>query len=190
MLLGVCAQAHFAEENPDDGWINVHREAHRQGFHSTATMMYGHVDRPEDQPEHFNRVRDLQDETGGFTAFIPWSFKPGHSALEKTFPVGKGPGTYFRMLAASRLYLDTVPHIHGSWFSEGERSGDTVAPLRRRRFWRHADRRKRPFKATGHVNTTTLEYTLQMIRDAGFIPAQRTTLYDILKVHDEAPVPA
>ena len=111
------------KKNPNDGWITVHREAHKLGFKSTATMMYGHVDRPEDWVEHFNRVRDLQDETGGFTAFIPWSFKPGNSALEKKVPVGKGPNTYLRMLAASRVYLDNIPHIQASWFSEGKKVG-------------------------------------------------------------------
>src|SRR5207302_9463899 len=62
------------KKTPDDGWIKVHREAHRLGLRSTATMMYGHVDRPADWIEHFDRVRDLQDETGGLPAFIPWSF--------------------------------------------------------------------------------------------------------------------
>jgi cyclic dehypoxanthinyl futalosine synthase len=84
------------KKNPNDGWIRVHRAAHRLGFQSTATMMYGHVDRPEDWLEHLNRVRDLQDETGGFTAFIPWSFKPGNTALEQKIPVGRGASTYLR----------------------------------------------------------------------------------------------
>ncbi len=176
------------KKNPNDGWINVHREAHRQGFHSTATMMYGHVDRPEDWVEHFDRVRDLQDETGGFTAFIPWSFKPGNSALEKKIPVGKGPGTYLRMLAVSRLYLDNVAHIQGSWFSEGKKVGTLSLHFGVDDFGGTLID-ENVHKATGHINTTTVDYTLQMIRDAGFIPAQRTTLYDVLKVHDETPSP-
>jgi len=177
------------KKNPNDGWIKVHREAHIQGFKSTATMMYGHVDRPEDWLEHFDRVRDLQDETGGFTAFIPWSFKPGNSALEKKIPVGKGPGTYLRMLAASRLYLDNIPHIQASWFSEGKKVGQISLHFGADDFGGTLID-ENVHKATGHINTTTVDYTVQMIREAGFIPAQRTTLYDVLRVYDEELVTA
>ncbi len=175
------------KKNPNDGWIKVHREAHRLGLKSTATMMYGHVDRPEDWLEHLNRVRDLQDETGGFTAFIPWSFKPGNSALEKKIPVGKGPSTYLRMLAASRVYLDNIPHIQASWFSEGKKVGQVALHFGADDFGGTLID-ENVHKATGHINTTTIHYTIQMIREAGFIPAQRTTLYDILKVFNEEPV--
>jgi cyclic dehypoxanthinyl futalosine synthase len=175
------------KKNPNDGWIKVHREAHKLGFKSTATMMYGHVDRPEDWLEHLNRVRDLQDETGGFTAFIPWSFKPGNSALEKKIPVGKGPSTYFRMLAASRIYLDNIPHIQASWFSEGKKVGQVALHFGADDFGGTLID-ENVHKATGHINTTTIDDTVQMIREAGFIPVQRTTLYEILRVFNEEPV--
>jgi cyclic dehypoxanthinyl futalosine synthase len=175
------------KKNPNDGWITVHREAHQLGMKTTATMMYGHVDRPEDWVEHFNRVRDLQDEVGGFTAFIPWSFKPGNSALEKKVPVGKGPNLYLRMLAASRIYLDNVPHIQASWFSESKKVGQVSLHFGADDFGGTLID-ENVHKATGHVNTTTTDYTIQMIREAGFVPAQRTTLYDVLKVYDEEPV--
>jgi cyclic dehypoxanthinyl futalosine synthase len=171
------------KKNPQDGWVKVHREAHRLGFKSTATMMYGHVDRPEDWIEHLNRVRDLQDETGGFTAFIPWSFKPGNSALEKRIPVGRGASTYLRMLAASRVYLDNIPHIQASWFSEGKKVGQVALHFGADDFGGTLID-ENVHKATGHVNTTTIDFTVQMIREAGFTPAQRTTLYDILKVYE------
>jgi cyclic dehypoxanthinyl futalosine synthase len=171
------------KKNPNDGWITVHREAHRQGFKSTATMMYGHVDRPEDWVEHLDRVRSLQDETGGFTAFIPWSFKPGNTVLEKKIQVGAGASTYLRMLAVSRLYLENVPHIQASWFSEGKKTGVISLHFGADDFGGTLID-ENVHKATGHINTTTIDYTLQMIREAGFIPAQRTTLYDILKVYD------
>lgn len=174
------------KKNPDDGWIKVHREAHLIGFKSTATMMYGHVDRPEDWLEHLNRVRDLQDETGGFTAFIPWSFKPGNSALEKKVPVGRGPSTYLRMLAASRLYLDNIPHIQASWFSEGKKVGQLSLHFGADDFGGTLID-ENVHKATGHINTTTTAYTLQMIQEAGFIPVQRTTLYDVVNVFDREP---
>lgn len=172
------------KKNPNDGWIQVHRQAHRLGFKSTATMMYGHVDRPEDWLEHFNRVRDLQDETGGFTAFIPWSFKPGHTALGKKVSAGKGPSVYLRMLAASRIYLDNIPHIQASWFSEGKKAGPIALHFGADDFGGTLID-ENVHKATGHIQTTTVGDVVRMIREAGFIPAQRTTLYDILKTHDD-----
>ncbi len=172
------------KKNPNDGWIKVHREAHRQGFKSTATMMYGHVDRPEDWLEHLNRVRDLQDEWGGFTAFIPWSFKPGNTVLEKKVPVGAGPSTYLRMLAASRVYLDNIPHIQASWFSEGKKIGQIALHFGADDFGGTLID-ENVHKATGHINTTTLDFTVQMIREAGFLPAQRTTLYNILRTYED-----
>lgn len=174
------------KKNPDDGWVKVHREAHQLGMKSTATMMYGHVDRPQDWLEHLNRVRDLQDETGGFTAFIPWSFKPGNSALEKKIPVGKGPSTYLRMLAASRIYLDNVPHIQASWFSEGKKVGQVALHFGADDFGGTLID-ENVHKATGHINTTTVDFTVKMIREAGFIPVQRTTLYEIVRVCDAMP---
>jgi cyclic dehypoxanthinyl futalosine synthase len=173
------------KKNPDDGWMIVHREAHKLGFKSTATMMYGHVDRPVDWVEHLDRVRTLQDETHGFTAFIPWSFKPGNTVLEKKIPSGAGASTYLRMLAVSRLYLDNVPHIQASWFSEGKKTGSIALHFGADDFGGTLID-ENVHKATGHVNTTTTDETAQIIREAGFIPAQRTTLYDILKVY-EAP---
>jgi cyclic dehypoxanthinyl futalosine synthase len=170
------------KKNPDDGWIIVHREAHKQGFKSTATMMYGHVDRPVDWVEHLDRVRDLQDETGGFTAFIPWSFKPGNTVLEKKVTVGAGASTYLRMLAVSRLYLDNIPHIQASWFSEGKKTGQIALHFGADDFGGTLID-ENVHKATGHINTTSVDGTIQMIREAGFTPAQRTTLYDILKVY-------
>jgi len=182
------------KKNPDDGWIKVHREAHQLGMKSTATMMYGHVERPEDWVEHFNRVRDLQDESlrqssgraGGFTAFIPWSFKPRNSALEKKVPVGKGPSAYLRMLAASRIYLDNIPHIQASWFSEGKKVGQ-ISPHFGADDFGGTLIDENVHKAAGHINQTTTEDTVRMIQEAGFVPAQRTTLYDILKVYDQEP---
>jgi cyclic dehypoxanthinyl futalosine synthase len=173
------------KKNPDDGWMVVHREAHRQGFKSTATMMYGHVDRPEDWVEHLDRVRVLQDETAGFTAFIPWSFKPGNTVLEKKIASGAGASTYLRMLAVSRLYLDNVPHIQASWFSEGKKTGQISLHFGADDFGGTLID-ENVHKATGHINTTSIDETVNMIREAGFIPAQRTTLYDILKVYEDA----
>lgn len=175
------------KKNPNEGWMVVHREAHKLGFKSTATMMYGHVDRPVDLIEHLEKVRSLQDETHGFTAFIPWSFKSGNTVLEKKIPVNAGPNAYLRMLAVSRLYLDNVPHIQASWFSEGKKVGQLALHFGADDFGGTLID-ENVHKATGHINTTTIDLTVQMIREAGYIPAQRTTLYDILKVWEPEPV--
>ena len=161
-------------------WLDVHREAHRQGFRSTATMMYGHVEEPDDIVDHWDAIRELQDEHGGFTAFVPWSFKPGNTLLEKWIKTYKGPSTYLRMLAASRLYLDNFAHIQASWFSEGKRAGQVAL------HWGADDFGGTLFEENVHaaadfVNKTTVDEIITLIRDAGFTPVQRTTEYQILR---------
>jgi len=163
-------------------WLDVHREAHRQGFKSTATMMYGHVETPEDVLDHLDAIRDLQDEHGGFTAFVPWSFKPGNTLLEKWIKQYKGPNAYLRMLAVSRLYLDNFPHVQASWFSEGKRAGQVAL------HWGADDFGGTLFEenvhaAADYVNKTTVDEVVALIREAGFTPAQRTTKYEILKTY-------
>jgi dehypoxanthine futalosine cyclase len=163
-------------------WLDVHREAHRQGFKSTATMMYGHVEGPDDILDHFDAIRGLQDEYGGFTAFVPWSFKPGNTLLEKWIKQYKGPNAYLRMLAVARLYLDNFPHVQASWFSEGKRAGQVALS------WGADDFGGTLFEENVHaaadfVNKTTVDEIVTLIRDAGYTPVQRTTEYDIIKTY-------
>jgi cyclic dehypoxanthinyl futalosine synthase len=165
-------------------WLEVHREAHRLGFRSTATMMYGHVETPEDVLDHFDAIRGLQDETRGFTAFVPWSFKPGHTLLERWIKQHRGPSAYLRTLAVARLYLDNFDHVQASWFSEGKRAGQVAL------HWGADDFGGTLFEENVHaaadfVNKTTVDEIVTLIREAGFTPAQRTTNYEILKVHAE-----
>ena len=163
-------------------WLDVHREAHRRGFKSTATMMYGHVEEVDDVLDHLDAIRALQDELGGFTAFVPWSFKPSHTLLEKWIKQYKGPNAYLRMLAASRLYLDNFPHVQASWFSEGKPAGQIAL-----RFgaddWGGTLFEENVHKAAAYVNTVTVEEIVTLIREAGFTPAQRDTEYAILKTY-------
>ena len=163
-------------------WLDVHREAHRQGFRSTATMMYGHVEGPEDILDHLDAIRGLQDEHGGFTAFVPWSFKPGNTLLEKWIKTYQGPNMYLRMLALARLYLDNFPHIQASWFSEGKRAGQVAL------HWGADDFGGTLFEenvhaAADYVNKATAEEIVTLIREAGFTAAQRTTSYEILHTY-------
>jgi cyclic dehypoxanthinyl futalosine synthase len=163
-----------------DAWLDVHREAHRRGFKSTATMMYGHVEQVDDLLDHFEAIRGLQDLHGGFTAFVPWSFKPGNTLLEKWIKHYKGPNTYLRMLAVSRLYLDNFPHIQASWFSEGKRTGQ-VALHFGADDWGGTLFEENVHRAADYVNTITVEEMVTLIREAGFTPAQRTTEYEIVR---------
>ncbi len=161
-------------------WLEVHRQAHRRGFKSTATMMYGHVETVDDLLDHFDAIRALQDEHHGFTAFVPWSFKPGNTLLEKWIKSYQGPNTYLRMLAASRLYLDNFDHIQASWFSEGKRAGQ-IALHFGADDWGGTLFEENVHKAADYVNTVTVDEMITLIRDAGFTPAQRTTEYEILR---------
>jgi cyclic dehypoxanthinyl futalosine synthase len=159
-----------------EAWLDVHRAAHQVGMRSTATMMYGHVETPAEIVEHFDYIRALQDETKGFTAFVPWSYKRGNTPMESKVPHIAGASMYFRVLAASRLYLDNFDHIQASWFSEGKKTGQVALHFGGTLFEENVH------LATGHVNKTTVAEIETLIREAGFTPAQRTTLYDVLKV--------
>ena len=163
-----------------EAWMAVHREAHRRGFKSTATMMYGHVEEVEDVLDHFDQIRGLQDEFGGFTAFVPWSFKPNNTLLEKWIKQHKGPNAYLRMLAVSRLYLDNFPHVQASWFSEGKKAGQ-IALNFGADDWGGTLFEENVHKAAEYVNTISVDEIVTLIREAGFTPAQRDTEYQILR---------
>jgi cyclic dehypoxanthinyl futalosine synthase len=103
-----------------DQWLEVMRIAHDLGLRSSATMMFGHVETVEDRVEHLLRLRDLQDETGGFTAFICWTFQAEHTRL-RAEPVGSSE--YLRMQALSRIFLDNIENLQSSWVTQGPRIG-------------------------------------------------------------------
>ncbi|MCH7760405.1 dehypoxanthine futalosine cyclase [candidate division TA06 bacterium] len=165
-----------------EAWLEVHREAHRVGFKSTATMMYGHVETDEEIIEHLEKIRSLQDETGGFTAFIPWSFKPGNTPLEKKIPQHASANRYLRIMGVSRIYLDNYPHIQASWFSEGKKTGQIALHFGADDFGGTIFEEE-VHRATGHVNTTTVDEVIALIRESGFQPVQRTTLYEKIRYY-------
>jgi cyclic dehypoxanthinyl futalosine synthase len=166
-----------------EAWLDVHRAAHAVGMRSTATMMYGHVETPADMVEHFDYIRALQDETHGFTAFVPWSYKRGNTPMESKVPHIAGASMYFRVLAVSRLYLDNFEHIQASWFSEGKKTGQVSLHFGADDFGGTLFE-ENVHLATGHVNKTTVAEIETLIRESGFTPAQRTTLYEILKIRE------
>jgi cyclic dehypoxanthinyl futalosine synthase len=162
-------------------WLNVMREAHRIGYRTTATMMYGHLEKDDDIIEHLDAVRRLQDESPGFTAFIPWSFKPGNTPLEKIIPHYATPTRYLQMLALARIYLDNVDHIQASWFSEGKKAGQIALHFGADDFGGTLQE-ENVHAAANFVNTTNTEECIRLIHESGFAAAQRTTLYDVLRV--------
>ncbi|MFH0992280.1 MAG: cyclic dehypoxanthinyl futalosine synthase [bacterium] len=163
-------------------WLQVMREAHTIGFKTTATMMYGHIEKDEDIIEHLEYIRSLQDETGGFTAFIPWSFKPGNTPLEKIISHYATSTRYLQMIALSRIYLDNFQHIQASWFSEGKKIGQIALHFGADDFGGTL-LEENVHAAANYVNKTNRTECLQMIHEAGFGAAQRTTLYTILQIH-------
>ena len=165
-------------------WLNVMREAHKIGFKSTATMMYGHLEKDEDIVEHLEQIRNLQDEYHGFTAFVPWSFKPGNTPFEKIIPHYATPMRYLQMIAFSRIYLDNFDHIQASWFSEGKKTGQIALHFGADDFGGTLFE-ENVHAAANFVNKTNTEEVISLISESGFTAAQRTTLYEILKVHDE-----
>jgi cyclic dehypoxanthinyl futalosine synthase len=164
-------------------WLDVMREAHRQGMAGTATMMFGSVETLEDRVAHLRAVRDLQDETGGFRAFIPWSFSAGRTALEGQTEAATGV-EYLTMLAVSRLYLDNVPHIQASWVTQGLKIGQVAL-----RFG--ADDlgstmiEENVVTSTGLTVQANRDDLVHAIKSAGFVPVQRRTDYSVVRVFEE-----
>ena len=172
-------------------WLSIHQTAHELGYRTTATMMYGHLEEDVDIIEHFDGIRQVQDVHGGFTAFIPWSFKPDNTPLGKQIKRnGKavpGPAEYLRILAVSRLYLDNFDHIQASWFSEGKKTGQMGL------YYGADDFGGTIFEETvllsaNFEHKTTTDRLKTLIREAGFTPAQRDTKYNILS-SDTGPAP-
>lgn len=162
-------------------WLRVMREAHRLGMRSTATMMFGSIEGPEDIIEHLEAVRDLQDRTGGFTAFIPWSFQPGNTAYASSLQ----PATavdYLRVLALSRLYLDNVPNIQASWVTQGIKLAQVSL-----RFGANdmgsTMIEENVVAAAGVSHRVSKGEMIAAVKAAGFVPAQRDTYYNVMRAY-------
>ncbi len=155
------------------GWAEVMREAARLGMPTTATMMFGSRERPEDVVEHLMRVRALQDEGGSFTAFIPWTYQPGNTEL------GGGSATgveYLKVLALSRIVLSNIANLQASWVTQGAKMAQVAL------FFGANDLggtmlEENVVAAAGCMFRMSREEMIGLIRDAGFIPVRRSTLY-------------
>jgi cyclic dehypoxanthinyl futalosine synthase len=166
-----------------DNWLQVHRDWHELGGRSTATMMFGHVETVAERIEHLERVRQLQDETGGFTAFICWTFQPDHTDMTDVPPAGAFE--YLKTQAISRLYLDNVPNIQSSWVTQGAKIGQIGL------YFGANDMgslmiEENVVSSAGTVHHLTLDQIKRSIREAGYIPRQRNVFYQFI---DRAPEP-
>ena len=178
-----------SKKGTSEDWLSVMREAHKLGYKSTATMMYGHLETPEDIIEHLEVIRQLQDEYHGFTAFVPWSFKPGNTPLEKIIPSYATSTRYLEMIAVSRIYLDNFPHIQASWFSEGKKTGQIALYFGADDFGGTLEE-ENVHASANFLHTTTSREIVDLIRESGFTPAERTTLYDIIAEYGPGEYPA
>ncbi len=160
-----------------EGWATVMREAARLGMPTTATMMFGSTEGPEDIVEHIFRVRELQSDGGSFTAFIPWTFQPGNTELGGKSATGV---EYLKVLALSRIVMDNVPNIQASWVTQGAKMAQVAL------FFGANDLggtmlEENVVAAAGCRFRMTMEEMVELVHSAGFRSAQRTTLYDIVK---------
>ncbi|MEX2301289.1 MAG: cyclic dehypoxanthinyl futalosine synthase [Bryobacterales bacterium] len=157
-------------------WIDVHRTCHQLGLRTTATMMFGCGETIEHRVNHLETLWRLQDETGGFTAFIPWPFQPEHTALGKKVTQETTAVEFLKTLAISRIYLDNIVNIQTSWVTQGLKvcqlglrfGGNDVGSVMLE---------ENVVRQAGAQHQASEEDLRRMIRDAGFIPKQRDTLY-------------
>ncbi len=183
-------------------WLKVMEEAHRLGMRTTATMMFGSIEKAEDIIEHLDAIRNLQDITGGFTAFIPWTFQPGNTELSAKVQKSKSSkankktsallryGTsalhsataveYLRVLALSRIYLDNIKNIQASWVTQGLKIAEVALRFGANDFGSTMIE-ENVVASAGVSYRVSKEDIIRAIKNAGFTPAQRDTCYNIIR---------
>jgi cyclic dehypoxanthinyl futalosine synthase len=182
-------------------WLAVMEDAHRLGMRTTATMMFGGIEEPEDIVEHLDSIRDLQDRTGGFTAFIPWSFQPGNTELNsrsgvrsqelnstlktlnsklKTVEYPATAVEYLKVLALSRIYLDNVENIQASWVTQGLKLAQVSLRFGANDFGSTMIE-ENVVASAGCSHRVSKKEIVGAIKSAGFRPVQRDTYYRLLK---------
>ena len=176
-------------------WLRVMEEAHKIGMKTTATMMFGSVEEPEDIVEHLDAIRRLQDKTGGFTAFIPWSFQPQNTELgnvknkpkrrKGVLPYAPAihPATgveYLRILALSRVYLDNVPNIQASWVTQGLKMAQAALRFGANDFG-STMLEENVVAAAGVKFRVSIEDIISAIKGTDFNPVQRDMYYNVIK---------
>jgi cyclic dehypoxanthinyl futalosine synthase len=171
------------KKTTSDEWLDVMRHAHRLGMSTTATMMYGHVETIEERVEHMRRVREVQDETRGFRAFISWTFQRDGNRLSAQVRDEDMPTSFDYLLtqAVSRIYLDNVDHIQSSWVTQGMKVGQVALGF-------GADDmgsvmiEENVVSAAGTTHRTSTDELVHLIKALGKVPVQRDTLYRDVRV--------
>jgi len=158
-----------------DQWLEVMRIAHELGLNSSATMMFGHVETVRDRIEHLERIRQLQDQTGGFTAFICWTFQPENVVLKAT-PVGSTE--YLRTQALARIYLDNIENLQSSWVTQGPRIGQIALRYGANDFG-SVMMEENVVSQAGTSFRITREEIERLITDAGFEARTRNNWYEL-----------
>ncbi|MEW6108782.1 MAG: cyclic dehypoxanthinyl futalosine synthase [Nitrospirota bacterium] len=165
-------------------WLEVMENAHILGMRTTATMMFGSIEKPEDIIVHLGSIRQLQDKTGGFTAFIPWSFQPGNTELiqNSKFKIQNSATAveYLKILALSRIYLDNIDNIQASWVTQGLKLAQVALRFGANDFGSTMIE-ENVVASTGVSFSVSKKEIIRSIRDSGFKPAQRDTYYNILR---------
>jgi cyclic dehypoxanthinyl futalosine synthase len=159
-----------------DRWLEVCRTWHESGGRGSATMMFGHIENRPERIEHLDRLRRLQDETGGFTAFVPWTFQPGHTQLEQLPKTGAFE--YLKTLAASRLYLDNFANLQASWVTQGPAVGQLALRFGANDFGSLMIE-ENVVAAAGTTFRTTEAEIRRRIADAGYVPRRRNVFYEV-----------
>ena len=167
-------------------WLEVHRVAHRLGMHTTATMMYGHVETIDQRIEHLELIRDLQDDTGGLKAFIAWNFQPDETALgadSDRWGGEKATGyDYLRTIAVARMFLDNVPSFQASWVTQGPKIAQISLKYGVNDFGSTMMEENVVSSAgTSHTDEMTLEEMKRLIEDSGYRAVRRDTRYELVE---------
>lgn len=160
-----------------DDWLDMNRVWHKLGGRSTATMMFGHVETLAERVEHLRRLRELQDETGGFTAFICWTFQPDHTDMANVPPAGAFE--YLKTNAVARLYLDNFANIQSSWVTQGLKIGQ-MALLYGANDMGSLMIEENVVAEAGTVHHLSLEQIRGAITDLGYQPRQRNVFYELI----------
>lgn len=168
-----------------DQWLEVMRIAHQLGMPSSATMMFGHVETVEERIAHLLRLRDLQDETHGFTAFICWTFQSQGTVLKAEMV---GSAEYLRTQALARIFLDNFPNVQSSWVTQGPRIGEIALKFGANDFG-SVMMEENVVSQAGATWRLTKEEIEASIREAGYEPRQRTTWYDLVPKEEEVALP-
>ncbi|MEP6956509.1 MAG: CofH family radical SAM protein, partial [Chthoniobacterales bacterium] len=161
-----------------DAWLEVMQIAHEEGLKSSATMMFGHVETVEDRIEHLQRLRNQQDASGGFTAFICWTFQPENTVLK--IKQRTGVAEYLRMQALARIFLDNIPNLQSSWVTQGPDIGQVALKFGANDFG-SVMMEENVVSSAGTTFRLDAPQIDELIREAGYEPRRRNNWYELLK---------